>query len=70
MYKGQWLLRGGIVYFRGVEGTVKPGMKIRMMASGAEYEIIECGHLRPLGLDPCKELIAGRWGTLPPPSRM
>ena len=54
--------RGVIVYFRVVEGTLCPGMKIKMMASGAEYEIIECGHLLPLGMEPCKELIAGEVG--------
>ncbi|MDD5938398.1 MAG: translation elongation factor 4, partial [Clostridiales bacterium] len=56
--------RGVIVYFRVVEGTVKKGMKVRMMASGAEYEIIECGHLLPLGMEPCQELIAGEVGYL------
>ncbi len=56
--------RGVIVYFRVVEGTLKPGMRIRMMASGAEYEVIECGHLLPLGLKPCGELIAGEVGYL------
>jgi len=56
--------RGVIVYFRVVEGTVKKGMKVRMMASGAEYDILECGHLLPLGLEPCNELIAGEVGYL------
>ncbi len=56
--------RGVIVYFRVVEGTVKRGMKVRMMASGAEYDILECGHLLPLGLEPCPELIAGEVGYL------
>ena len=56
--------RGVIVYFRVVEGTVKAGMKVKMMASGAEYEVIECGHLLPLGMEPCKELIAGEVGYL------
>ena len=54
--------KGVIVYFRVVEGTLRPGMKIKMMASGAEYEIIECGHLLLLGMEPCKELIAGEVG--------
>ena len=35
-----------------------------MMASGAEYEVIECGHLLPLGMESCKELIAGEVGYL------
>ena len=56
--------RGVIVYFRVVEGSLRPGMKIRMMASGAEYDVLECGHLLPLGMEPCKELIAGEVGYL------
>ena len=56
--------RGVIVYSRVVEGTVRTGMEIRMMASGAEYEIIECGHLLPLGMEPCGALIAGEVGYL------
>ncbi len=56
--------RGVIVLFRVMEGTVKKGMKVRMMASGAEYDILECGHLLPLGLEPCDALIAGEVGYL------
>ncbi len=54
--------RGVIVYFRVMEGTVRTGMKVKMMASEATYEILECGYLLPLGLEPCKELIAGEVG--------
>ena len=54
--------RGVIVYFRVMEGTIKPGMKVKMMASGAAYEVLECGYLRPLGMEPCGELIAGEVG--------
>ena len=42
-----------------MEGTIKTGMKVKMMASGASYEVLECGHLLPLGMEPCGELIAG-----------
>ena len=54
--------RGVIVYFRVMEGTIKAGMSVKMMASGATYDVIECGHLLPLGMEPCKELIAGEVG--------
>ncbi|MEQ2444190.1 translation elongation factor 4 [Pseudoflavonifractor sp. CLA-AP-H29] len=54
--------RGVIVYFRVMEGTIKTGMTVKMMASGASYDVIECGHLLPLGMEPCKELIAGEVG--------
>ncbi len=39
--------RGVVVYIRIVEGTVKPGQKIRMMATGAEFEVIEVGVYTP-----------------------
>ena len=54
--------RGVIVYFRVMEGTLKPGMAVRMMATGAQYEVLECGHLLPLGMKPCDALIAGEVG--------
>jgi len=54
--------KGVIVYFRIMEGTVRKGMRIRMMASGAEYQILECGLMRPMGLEPCDELTAGQVG--------
>ncbi len=39
--------RGVIVYIRIVEGTIKPGEKIRMMATGKEFEVIEAGVFTP-----------------------
>lgn len=39
--------RGVVVYIRIVEGTVKPGQKIRMMATNAEFEVIEVGVFTP-----------------------
>ena len=35
--------KGVIVYIRVKEGTVKTGMKIRMMATGAEFTVVETG---------------------------
>ena len=54
--------RGVIVYFRVMQGTLKTGMAVKMMAANARYEVLECGHLLPLGLEPCQELIAGEVG--------
>ncbi len=54
--------RGVIVYIRLMEGSLKVGQKVKMMASGASYDVIECGHLLPLGMEPCKELMAGEVG--------
>ena len=56
--------KGVIVYFRIVDGTLKKGMPIRMMASGAQYQVLECGLLRPLGYESCEQLRAGQVGYL------
>ncbi|MBQ3557146.1 MAG: translation elongation factor 4, partial [Oscillospiraceae bacterium] len=53
---------GVIVYFRVVEGTLKKGMGVKMMASGAEYNVLDCGYLRPIGMESCPELTAGEVG--------
>ena len=53
---------GVVVYFRVMEGTLKKGMQVRMMASGASYQWLDCGYLRPLGMDSCQELTAGEVG--------
>ena len=54
--------KGVIVYFRVMEGTVRKGMNIRMMASKAQYQVLECGLLRPLGYEPAQEIRAGQVG--------
>ena len=54
--------RGVVVYFRVMEGTLRAGMPVKLMASGAKYEVLECGHLLPIGMEPCQELIAGEVG--------
>ena len=54
--------RGVVVYFRIMEGTMRTGQTIKMMATGASYQIVECGHLLPLGLEPCDSLSAGEVG--------
>ena len=53
---------GVVVYFRVMEGTLKKGMQVRMMASGASYQVLDCGYLRPIGMDSCQELTAGEVG--------
>ncbi len=53
---------GVIVYLRVKDGTIRTGMDIKMMASGAVYKVVEVGHLRPVGMEPCKELTAGDVG--------
>ncbi len=53
---------GVIVYFRIMEGSIRPGMQVRLMASGAQYNVLDCGYLRPLGMESAKELSAGEVG--------
>ena len=53
---------GVIVYFRVMEGTLKKGMDVKLMASGAQYNVLDCGYLRPLGMDSCNQLQAGEVG--------
>lgn len=55
--------RGVIVYFRVVDGTVKKGDKIHLMASGKQYEIDELGVLSPTQFQ-VEELHAGEVGYL------
>jgi GTP-binding protein LepA len=56
--------RGVIVYMRIVDGTVRPDMEVKMMATGAVYRVVEVGHMRPVGLESCEELSAGDVGYL------
>ncbi len=54
--------RGVIVLIRVMEGSIRTGMEVKMMASGATYKVVECGHMLPIGLDPCGSLSAGEVG--------
>ncbi len=54
--------RGVIVYMRLMEGSLRAGQTVKMMASGASYQVVECGHLLPLGMEPCDCLRAGEVG--------
>ena len=56
--------RGVIVYLRVKEGTIRPGMDVKMMATGAVYKVVEVGVMHPLGLQPAQELGAGEVGYL------
>lgn len=53
---------GVIVYFRIMDGEISRGMKVRLMASGAEYEVLDCGYLLPLGMESADRLTAGEVG--------
>ncbi len=56
--------RGVVVFCRIKEGTVRRGMKIKMMASGAEYDVVEVGCMGAGMLKPSEELRAGEVGYI------
>ncbi len=56
--------RGVIVYTRVKQGTVRPGMDVRMMATGAVYRVVETGTMSPVGLVPKDALGAGEVGYI------
>lgn len=53
--------RGAICYIRVVNGSIRPGMKMRMMQTGAEFDVVEVGMLTPR-FTPCEQLKAGEVG--------
>ena len=56
--------RGVIVYTRIKQGTVRAGMDIKMMATGAVYKVVEVGTMNPKGLTPREALGAGEVGYI------
>ena len=56
--------RGVVVFCRIKEGSVSRGMKIRMMATGAEYDVVEVGYMGAGTFVPCDELRAGEVGDI------
>ncbi|MGM9529705.1 MAG: translation elongation factor 4 [Phascolarctobacterium sp.] len=53
--------KGVVLYIRVMEGRIKKGMKIRMMATGAEFEVTEVGYFKP-GIVNVDELEEGQVG--------
>lgn len=56
--------KGVIVYVRVKEGKLTKGMKIRMMATGAEFDVVEIGYMGATSLIPAQELCAGEVGYI------
>jgi len=54
--------RGVIVFMRIMDGRIRRDSEILLMGTGAKYKVVEVGHLRPIGLEPCDELCAGDVG--------
>ena len=56
--------RGVIVFCRLMDGRMRRGTKVRMMATGAEFEVVEVGYFSPGRFIPCEELSAGEVGYM------
>ena len=56
--------KGVIIFVRMMEGTVRKGTKIRMMATGAEEDVVEVGYFGAGQFIPCDELSAGMVGYI------
>ncbi|GAB6159433.1 translation elongation factor 4 [Howardella ureilytica] len=56
--------KGAVIFVRIMEGTVKKGTKIKLMASGAVEEVVEVGYFEPGQLVPSDELTAGMVGYI------
>ena len=56
--------RGVVVFFRILDGSVRKGMRIRLMSTGAEYDVVETGYFGAGQLIPCDELETGMVGYL------
>ncbi|MBO5248211.1 MAG: elongation factor 4 [Clostridia bacterium] len=56
--------RGVVVYVRVMDGSLSKGQRIRMMATGAEFDVVEIGYLSPFGCRPAETLRAGEVGYI------
>ena len=56
--------KGVIVYVRIVDGKLKPGQRIKMMASGSEFDVVDVGYLKPIGMESADGLLAGEVGYI------
>ena len=56
--------RGVVVYVRILDGTVREGSKIRMMNTGAEFDVVEVGYMSAFGLMPAEQISAGEVGYI------
>lgn len=54
--------KGVVVYLRVFDGAMKVGDTVKLMATGAEFQLVEVGHMGATALAPCGELKAGEVG--------
>ena len=55
---------GVVVNIRVVEGTLRPGDRIKLMSTGAEFDVVEVGYMEPFGLNKGEFLAAGDVGYI------
>ena len=55
---------GVVVYVRIIDGTLRASDRIKLMAKGSEFEVVEVGTMEPFGLSKCSELSAGEVGYI------
>ncbi|HIU35939.1 MAG TPA: elongation factor 4 [Candidatus Fimenecus excrementigallinarum] len=56
--------RGVIVYVRVMDGAIRPGDTMRMMATGAEFTVVETGYMRATRMEPTTGLSSGEVGYI------
>lgn len=56
--------KGVIVYVRIIDGKLKAGQRIKMMATGSEFDVVDVGYLHPNGLVSADEISAGEVGFI------
>ena len=55
---------GVVVYIRVFDGSVKPGDRIKLMSTGAVFDVVEVGYLEPFGLSKSDSLSCGEVGYI------
>lgn len=56
--------RGVIVYVRIMEGSIRAGQRMKLMSTGAEFDVVEVGYMRATSLERADELTAGEVGYI------
>lgn len=56
--------KGVIVYVRIIDGKLKSGQRIKMMATGSEFDVVDVGYLHPNGLVSADKISAGEVGFI------
>ena len=55
---------GVVVYVRIVDGSLKSGDRIKLMHTGAEFDVVDVGYMAPFGLRKAEQLTAGEVGYI------